>query len=85
MGTSIASTQSLELDLPPSCIEFCPAHPPYFVVGTYNLQRDEPSSAEHGGCLENDGEEAEARVDAVKKPQSRNGSIVVYHLRDRQV
>jgi diphthamide biosynthesis protein 7 len=28
------------LDLPPSCIEFVPGFPEWFVVGTYNLQKD---------------------------------------------
>jgi diphthamide biosynthesis protein 7 len=28
------------LELPPSCIEFVPGYPEFFVVGTYNLQQD---------------------------------------------
>lgn len=31
---------SKTLDLPPSCIEFVPGNPEFFVVGTYNLQKD---------------------------------------------
>lgn len=33
--------QSITLDLPPSCIEVCPAHPDYFCIGTYSLEQDE--------------------------------------------
>jgi hypothetical protein len=29
---------SVELDLPPSCIEVCPEYPNYFLVGTYHLE-----------------------------------------------
>jgi hypothetical protein len=37
-GSLLSSCQSLSLDLPPSCLAFCPAHPAYFVVGTYYLE-----------------------------------------------
>lgn len=67
-GREIASLRSLHLDLPPSCIEFCPAHPDYLVVGTYNLQKEESAVAE------------EPTQETVKKPQSRNGSLVVFRL-----
>jgi diphthine methyl ester acylhydrolase len=71
----IASTQSLPSGLPPSCIEFCPAHPDYFVVGTYNLQKEEAIEAEESGTgNQNDS------YGNVTKPQSRNGSLVVYRL-----
>ena len=63
----IASKVALTLDLPPSCIQFCPAHIRYFVVGTYNLQKEdevEPAAAETETVL--------------RKPQSRNGSLVVF-------
>lgn len=41
MAEPISSIEWQTLDLPPSCIEFCPAHPDYFCVGTYNLEKDE--------------------------------------------
>ncbi len=68
--TPIASLQSLVLDLPPSCAEFCPAHPEYLVVGTYNLQKGdtEPAPAQ---------EEDENDDSAAPKPQNRNGSLIV--------
>ncbi|KAF2173581.1 hypothetical protein M409DRAFT_15859 [Zasmidium cellare ATCC 36951] len=37
----ITSLKSLTLDLPPSCIAFCPRRPQLFVVGTYHLHRKE--------------------------------------------
>lgn len=37
----LSSIQSLTLDLPPSCIAFCPRQPQLFVVGTYHLHRKE--------------------------------------------
>jgi len=71
----ITSIQSLAIDLPPSCIEFCPAHPDYFVIGTYNLQKEEAIEAEESCADNQDGSHANAI-----KPQSRNGSLVVYRL-----
>ncbi|KAI0542420.1 WD40-repeat-containing domain protein [Xylaria digitata] len=71
---SIASSRSFVLDLPPSCIEFCPAHPNHFVVGTYNLQKDEPTAVDRAGISDEDGHET------IKKPQSRNGSLIVFRL-----
>ncbi|EFX00763.1 hypothetical protein CMQ_1844 [Grosmannia clavigera kw1407] len=41
MSDTVSSIETLTLDLPPSCIEFCPAHPDYFLVGTYDLEQDE--------------------------------------------
>ncbi|KAK1826855.1 hypothetical protein QBC39DRAFT_363398 [Podospora conica] len=64
----ISSLKSLQLDLPPSCVEFCPAFPSYFVVGTYNLQKDEDASGTEG---END---------TGPKTQNRNGSLVVFRV-----
>ncbi|KAF9873605.1 WD-40 repeat-containing protein [Colletotrichum karsti] len=67
---TITSRQSLTLDLPPSCIEFCLSHPAYFVVGTYNLVKDEPR----------DTESEDTNVSTTKKPQNRNGSLIVFQL-----
>ncbi|KAI1826301.1 hypothetical protein F4861DRAFT_497835 [Xylaria intraflava] len=75
-GRGIASLRSLTLDLPPSCIEFCPAHPDYFVVGTYNLQKEEPTNVDNDGGSS----DHEDSHEAMKKPQSRNGSLVVFRL-----
>ncbi|KAI0012390.1 WD40-repeat-containing domain protein [Xylariaceae sp. FL0662B] len=72
---NIASLRSLTLDLPPSCVEFCPAHPDHFVVGTYNLQREEASDAT-GSIDEDTDEQQQTR----RQPQSRDGSLVVFRL-----
>ncbi|PNP37175.1 hypothetical protein TGAMA5MH_10970 [Trichoderma gamsii] len=72
--TPIASLRSLILDLPPSCAEFCPAHPEYLVVGTYNLQKDDQAEATTSDAQE------EGDAPAAPKPQSRNGSLVVLKL-----
>lgn len=75
-GERISSRQSIVLDLPPSCIEFCPAHPSYLVVGTYNLQKEEQQQQQQGE--DENGEEDQKSI----KSQSRNGSIIVFQLRD---
>ncbi|KAI3319946.1 WD40-repeat-containing domain protein [Xylariaceae sp. AK1471] len=71
----IASLRSVVLSLPPSCIEFCPAHPDHFIVGTYNLQKDEPTQGEKTDASNNNGSH-----ETIKKHQSRNGSLVVFRL-----
>ncbi|KAF2490082.1 WD40 repeat-like protein [Lophium mytilinum] len=62
---SVASIDSLVLDLPPSCVEFWPLDPEYAVVGTYNLEQS------------NDSEEK--TESATERPQSRNGSLILIH------
>lgn len=77
-GESISSVQSMILDLPPSCIEFCPAHPSYFVVGTYYLEKEEEAAQGNGDAQDQPAAEA-------WKPQSRNGSLIVFRLKDGNV
>ncbi|KAK3936898.1 hypothetical protein QBC46DRAFT_295369 [Diplogelasinospora grovesii] len=76
----IASLKSLELDLPPSCVEFCSAHPSYFLVGTYNLQKGEADASASSADASEDEEVSEAA--ASKTAQSRDGSIIVFRLSD---
>ncbi|KAI1428936.1 hypothetical protein F5Y12DRAFT_583329 [Xylaria sp. FL1777] len=71
----IASLRHLILDLPPSCIEFCPAHPDHFVVGTYNLEKEEPTNVDEEGSHDD-----EDNHQIVKIPQTRNGSLAVFRL-----
>ena len=73
---AISSKVSLTLDLPPSCVQFCPAHPEYFVIGTYNLQKEE-GTEDHQDASRGDTAVKE-EGDEPKKTQSRNGSLVVY-------
>lgn len=82
-GDEISSTQSMVLDLPPSCIEFCPSHPAFFVVGTYNLEHSEQADQhEDEGVDDAEGERAQARS---AQPQNRNGSIIVFRVDDGKV
>ncbi|KAK7992294.1 hypothetical protein PG988_001088 [Apiospora saccharicola] len=75
----ISSRKSLTLDLPPSCIEFCPASPQHFVVGTYNLQKEE-APAEDGNAGSDDDADADATQVATRQGQNRNGSLIVFQL-----
>lgn len=60
---SINHLQSITLDLTPCCIEFCPSHPQYVVVGTYSLEKqDDQESTEQEGQ---------------QKSQHRNGSLIL--------
>ncbi|KAK0648802.1 hypothetical protein B0T16DRAFT_408852 [Cercophora newfieldiana] len=76
----ISSTRSLQLDLPPSCVEFCPASQNYFLVGTYNLQKDEELAAAN---VEQSGNETQGAGPA--KPQTRNGSILAFRLAEKTI
>ncbi|RGP66543.1 wd repeat-containing 85 like [Fusarium sporotrichioides] len=71
----ISSEVSLTLGLPPSCIQFCPAHPDLFVVGTYNLEKNEDDVQEG----KEDGDDDEHGT-ATKTPQNRNGSLLVFKV-----
>jgi diphthine methyl ester acylhydrolase len=81
-GHSISSIRSLQLEVPPSCVEFCPAHPNFFVVGTYNLQKDEARTAEPEPEPEPDNEPEQKHTEA---RQNRDGSLVVFELEDDDV
>ncbi|KAI0154077.1 hypothetical protein BJ166DRAFT_555966 [Pestalotiopsis sp. NC0098] len=70
----IRSLVTLTLDLPPSCIEFCPAYPDYFVIGTYDLQKEEAAQA---------GEEDDKSN--VQQSQTRHGSLVTFRLTGEKV
>ncbi|KAF9762526.1 hypothetical protein IL306_003409 [Fusarium sp. DS 682] len=70
----VSSKVSLTLDLPPSCIQFCNPHPHFFVVGTYNLEKNEEVQKEKDNRDESDA------VTETKTPQSRNGSLLVFNI-----
>jgi diphthamide biosynthesis protein 7 len=67
----IEHLQSITLDLPPSCVEFCPDHPQYAVIGTYNLEKQDEHVVE-----EEEGQ---------RKTQQRNGSLILMKVRGDQV
>jgi diphthine methyl ester acylhydrolase len=68
----VKSLLTLTLDLPPSCIEFCPSYPGYFVVGTYDLRKDDAQ-------VSNEEEPASQHL------QIRNGSLVTFRLTGEKV
>ncbi|KAK4159635.1 hypothetical protein QBC43DRAFT_247026 [Cladorrhinum sp. PSN259] len=82
--TLVQSIWSQELDLPPSCVEFCPAHPSYFLVGTYNLEKDKVDETEANEARENDDDD-DVQAARTKKVQSRNGSILTFQLRGQDI
>lgn len=68
------------LDLPPSCIEFSQVSPEYFVVGTYNLEKDDAEDSQYD--QENDGDDKPKKE---VKTQERNGSLVLYRLENEEL
>lgn len=86
-NTLVKSIWSQELDLPPSCVEFCAAHPSYFLVGTYDLEKDKvetefnETADNHNG--DDDGKDVQAKQ--TKKVQSRNGSIITFQLQGKDM
>jgi diphthamide biosynthesis protein 7 len=74
--TSINSVKSIILDLPPSCIEFCPVARDYFVVGTYFLEKKEQNVN-----VEDAAEDEEQKSEDVDKtPQTRTGSLILFKV-----
>ena len=63
---TIHSYRNLILDLPPSCLEFSPLHPEYFVVGTYSL--------------DNTGENQSSGTSS--EGQDRSGSLLLFQLEE---
>lgn len=61
---TLASKASLTLDLPPSCLQFCPSNPAYFVVGTYNLHQQDGRNASAGSPQDRDGSLMVLRIDS---------------------
>jgi diphthamide biosynthesis protein 7 len=70
---SIEHLQSITLDLPPSCVEFCPDHPQYAVIGTYNLEKQD----EHEHEIEEGGGQ--------RKTQQRSGSLILQQIQGDNV
>lgn len=68
------------LDLPPSCIDFNPLQPDYFVVGSYSLEQQEQQQQDTKNKLHNVSNEDETQELAVQT-QKRSGSLLLYHLR----
>ncbi|KAK5169003.1 uncharacterized protein LTR77_006312 [Saxophila tyrrhenica] len=72
----LSSTSRLTLDLPPSCIAFCPSDQNLLVVGTYFLHPLE-NRQEKNSHDDNSGDAgAEGRL------QKRSGSLILYRLEE---
>jgi diphthine methyl ester acylhydrolase len=77
----MATTQSLwstTLELPPSCIAFCPTEPDLIVVGTYYLH----NATSQREKREHNDDETVSGADATSAAQSRSGSLLLYQIRD---
>jgi hypothetical protein len=81
-GKLFQSISSQILDLPPSCVEFCPAFPSYFLVGTYSLETQTQNAGPSSGDVESDDDERGGQSTQPKQPQSRNGSIIAFQILD---
>jgi diphthamide biosynthesis protein 7 len=67
------------LELPPSCVEFSPKQSDCFVIGTYNLEKD--NNDDKSGGQDAEGNETPYE----RKPQSRNGSLILCRLLDNDM
>ena len=84
----LQSLASLTLDLPPSCIAFCPSKPQFFVVGTYLLHAKEQRSGgsntagagddEAHGSIQREGESV--ADESGNGMQVRSGSLILFRL-----
>ncbi|KXS95067.1 hypothetical protein AC579_2115 [Pseudocercospora musae] len=75
--------RGLTLDLPPSCIAFCPTQSNFFVVGTYYLhgkeqQEGDLREANNAGPLPGDRENTPPSPDV--SAQKRTGSLILFQL-----
>ncbi|KAK1056085.1 hypothetical protein LTR12_014686 [Friedmanniomyces endolithicus] len=82
--TSISSTRSLTLDLPPSCIAFCPTKPHLFIVGTYHLHDSTPTNEAPTPPTTND-EASDHQDDTSNPSQTRSGSLILYELNGDEI
>lgn len=82
--TAISSIRSLTLDLPPSCVAFCPSQPEYFVVGTYLLHpkesRDYPTTTSAGITENVQVQHLDSEAVGDQSPQRRTGSLILFRL-----
>ncbi|KAK5743420.1 hypothetical protein LTR17_002595 [Elasticomyces elasticus] len=74
--SAIASTLSLTLPLPPSCIAFCPTQPHLLVVGTYYL---------HGSTNDDNQDHNGDKVVDEPDTQQRSGSLMLYKLEGDEI
>ena len=67
--------RTLDLGLPPSCIEFCPAYSNHFLIGTYNLQQ---GGEDYGGTgnVAAEGQEAKGKETLPGEDDEGMGNVV---------
>ncbi|KAK1038802.1 hypothetical protein LTR33_016050 [Friedmanniomyces endolithicus] len=82
--TSISSTRSLTLCLPPSYIAFCPTKPHLFIVGTYHLHDSTPTNEAPTPPTTND-EASDHQDDTSNPSQTRSGSLILYELNGNEI
>jgi len=70
-AVNIRSTHTLILEKPPCCLEFAPQASNYFVVGTYNLVKEEEHEEIVEDVIDCEGKDQEPRK------QIRDGSLIL--------
>ena len=69
---SVSSVATTTLETPPSCLEFSPVTPEYFVVGTYHLKKNGAGDPENVPESDDEG--------SVAARQHRSGSLLIFRL-----
>ena len=69
---SVSSVTTTTLESPPSCLEFSPVTPEYFVVGTYHLRMNGAGDTENVPKSDDEG--------SVAARQHRSGSLLIFRL-----
>jgi len=85
--SKIPSVYSTVLELPPSCIEFWPMNPDYFVVGTYHLEKIAAKSDDARIQLSNSDTNVNDTTEGDNEAtqQNRDGSIMLFRLNGQTV
>lgn len=86
--STVPSTTSLMLDLPPSCIAFCPFRPQLFVIGTYflhpreqgNQDESKPEDTVDENTAEVDSAPASRENPHSDQEQKRTGSLILFRI-----
>ncbi|KAH8844231.1 hypothetical protein MCOR27_007169 [Pyricularia oryzae] len=85
-GTIIKSLTSVQLPMEPACLEFCPAHPEYLIIGSWHLIKDD----HHDGTQareqdEGDGPAGDHQGLSASDKQRHMGRVDLYRIQGEQV
>lgn len=85
-GTIIKSLTSVQLPMEPACLEFCPAHPEYLIIGSWHLIKDD----HHDGTQareqdEGDGPAGDHQGVSASDKQRHMGRVDLYRIQGEQV